>query len=132
MLEIYTDGAYSSSRDQGGWCFVVVFKDKIVYEQYDSERETTNNRMEIHAVIESLKWMIKNKATKAIIYTDSMYVIGTMTQNWKRNKNNDLWEIMDDVYSKVKIKFKHVKGHAGHKFNERCDLLAVNGSHLIY
>lgn len=65
------------------------------------------------------------------IYSDSMYVIGTMTLNYKRNKNVDLWEQLDKLVLNKKIDFKHVKGHNGNKFNTLCDTLAVAGSQLI-
>ena len=60
-----------------------------------------------------------------------MYVINTMTKNWKRNKNNDLWDKMDEAIKNLDIEWKHVKGHSGDKFNELCDTLAVHASNII-
>lgn len=130
MLEIYTDGAYANSRDQGGWAFVAVGNGKKLFSNYGLKCGTTNNRMEIEAVIQAMRWMLSNDLKSAKIYTDSMYVIGTMTQNWKRNKNVDLWEMMDELISKLRISYKHVKGHAGDTYNEMCDTLAVHASHI--
>ena len=128
---IYTDGAYSSSRNQGGWAFVVVKDNEIIYKEYDGLINTTNNRMEIQAVISALNWLYENNYTEEeiSIYTDSMYVIGSMTKNWKRNKNVDLFTELDNIYKQFKtIVFMHVKGHSGDKYNELCDKLAVIAS----
>jgi ribonuclease HI len=130
MIEIYSDGAFASSRNQGVWAYVVTKKDIKIYSDYEGVLNTTNNRMEIQGVISALKYCIKENIQECIIYTDSMYVIGTMTKNWKRNKNNDLWEILDKYYSKVTVSLSHVKGHNGDKWNEYCDMLAVHASNL--
>lgn len=127
MLEIYTDGAYSSSRNQGGWAFVVIEQGKEIYKNFGSAENTTNNRMEIMACLEAIRW---SKGKEIKIYSDSMYVIGTMTKNWKRKKNIDLWIAMDEAVKEVNISWKHVKGHAGNKWNELCDLFAVHGSQI--
>ena len=97
MYEIYTDGAYSFSRNQGGWAFVIIYAKE-------------NN-------IESFT-----------IWSDSMYVIGTMSLNWKRNKNNDLWEKLDILVKDCNINWQHTKGHVGNKYNELCDTFAVEAS----
>ena len=128
---IYTDGAYSSSRDQGGWAFVVVQDDIKIYSSFFPEQKTTNNRMEIMGCIEACKWAKRNNHKEITIISDSMYVIGTMTKDWKRKKNNDLWDIMDNVVDDLIIKWEHVKGHDGNKYNELCDILAVEASHAI-
>lgn len=127
MLEIYTDGAYSSSRNQGGWAFVVTELGKEIYKNFGSAENTTNNRMEIMACLEAIRW---SKGKEIKIYSDSMYVIGTMTKNWKRKKNIDLWIAMDEAVKEVNISWEHVKGHAGNKWNELCDLFAVHGSQI--
>ena len=131
MIEIYTDGAYASSRNQGGWAFVVVQNDVKVDQNFDTQFDTTNNRMEIMASLEAMKWMKLHGVNQAVIYTDSMYVIGTMTLNWKRKKNVDLWIQMDEVSKNLNIQWTHVKGHSGNKFNELCDTFAVHASKLI-
>ena len=117
-IEIYTDGAYSSSRNQGGWAFVVLKDGEKIYSEYDTVFETTNNRMEIQSAIEAVKYMVSNNIKNFTIYSDSMYLIGTMTLNWKRKKNNDLWKEMDDLVKGLNITWLHVKGHEGDKYNE--------------
>jgi len=128
MVKIYTDGAYAPSRNKGGWAFVVIKDNKKIHSSFFGEEETTNNRMEIQAVIEAIIWAKENKLTKIEIFTDSMYVIGTMSKNWKRNKNHDLWEILDELVLNMTISWNHVKGHEGDKYNELCDALAVEAS----
>ena len=131
MIEIYTDGAYSSSRNQGGWAFVVVQNNEVIYKEYDGLINTTNNRMEIMGMLKALEWINKNLIPLPIkIYTDSMYVIGTLTLNWKMKKNIDLWQILIPLVNKD-IEYLHVKGHDGNRFNEECDKWAVFGSNLL-
>ena len=131
MYKIYTDGAFSSLRNRGGWSFVVVKNDDKVYSNFDTQLNTTNNRMEIQASLEAMLWMKNNNVSSSIIVTDSMYVINTMTKGWKRNKNNDLWDKMDEAINGLTIDWQHVKGHSGNKWNELCDVLAVHGSNII-
>lgn len=130
-IEIYTDGAYSSSRNQGGWAFVVLKDGNRVASAFDAVKDTTNNRMEVQSAIEAVKHMKEQEQRDITIFSDSMYVIGTMSQNWKRKKNVDLWIQMDEACEGMKIEWKHVKGHEGDVWNERCDMLAVHASHLI-
>jgi ribonuclease HI len=86
--------------------------------------------MELTAVINALKFFNNNTYSKCIIYSDSQYVINTINNNWKRNKNNDLWEQLDSLISS-NIKFVWVKGHDGNEMNEKADKLAVCGSELF-
>lgn len=130
-IEIYTDGAYSSSRNQGGWAFVVLEDGSKIASEFDAIKDTTNNRMEIMASLEAVRSMKSQSIDEFTIYTDSMYVIGTMSLNWKRKKNVDLWLQMDEAITGLKIEWKHVKGHEGDKYNEMCDMLAVHASHLV-
>ena len=130
MYKIYTDGAFSSLRNRGGWSFVVVKNDDKVYSNFDTQLNTTNNRMEIQASLEAMLWMKNNNVSSSIIVTDSMYVIGTLTLNWKMKKNIDLWKILIPLVNKD-IEYLHVKGHDGNKFNEECDKWAVFGSNLL-
>lgn len=128
---IYTDGAYSSSRNQGGWAFIVVQNNEIIYKEYNGLLDTTNNRMEIMGMLKALEYVKSNDLQLPIkIYTDSMYVIGTLTLNWKMKKNIDLWQILLPLANKD-IEYLHVKGHDGNKFNEECDKWAVFGSNLL-
>jgi ribonuclease HI len=130
---IYTDGAYSSSRDQGGIGIVVLRDGEKVFKYSKGFRKTTNNQMELIAVITALR-AIKNSINSLIIYTDSMYVKGCATLGWKRKKNVELWmkfdEAMDKTKSLVKnpIQIEHVKGHADNIYNNLCDEIAVQAS----
>lgn len=130
MVEIYTDGAYSSSRKRGGWAFVVVKEGTKLHTSFGDAYETTNNRMEIMGAVQAAYWMKENEIDEATIYSDSMYVIGTMTQNWKKKANVDLWMQMDDATEGLNINWQHVKGHSGNRFNDYCDMLAVHASQI--
>lgn len=131
MIEIYTDGAYSPSRDRGGIAFVVTQNKEKIFSHFEMiSTNATNNRMEILSVIEACLWALKNNHKEVTIYSDSMYVIGTMSKNWAKNKNFDLWETLEKLVIHLKIKWVHVKGHSGNKFNELCDALAVAASHI--
>lgn len=127
MIEVYTDGAYSSSRNQGGLGIVFIKDNKVIAKFSKTYKNTTNNRMELMAVIIALQ-SIKDE-NEITIYSDSMYVIGTATQGWKRKKNLDLWEKYDAVIDSFKtVTFKHVKGHSTNMFNNLCDEMAVAAS----
>ena len=131
MIKIYTDGSYSSSRNQGGWCFLVVEDDKVVYKESKGLKNTTNNRMEMMAAGYALKYIKDNNIQEPVqLYADSMYVIGTMTLNWKMKKNTDLWPLLWDNLTD-NVEFVHVKGHSGDKWNTECDKWAVFGSNLL-
>lgn len=129
MIQIYCDGAYSSLRDQGGWAFVVLKDGQKIHYAFLPVKTTTNNRMEVQAVIESILWAKENNYVELEIISDSMYVIGTMTLNWKRKFNNDLWNQLDKLKENINITWTHIKGHIGNKYNELCDALAVEASH---
>lgn len=134
-IDIYTDGACSGNPGPGGYGAVLLYKDtrKELSEGY---KLTTNNRMEILAVIKALK-ALKEKCA-VTLYSDSKYVVDAVTKgwaqkwkknNWMRNKsdkalNVDLWEELLSLLEIHDVKFVWVKGHADNKENERCDLLA--------
>lgn len=130
---IYTDGAYSSSRDQGGIGIVVLKDGEKVFKYSKGFRQTTNNQMELIAVIIALR-AIKNSINSLTIYTDSMYVKGCATLGWKRKKNVELWELFDQAFKlaqvlvKTPIQIEHVKGHADNIYNNLCDEIAVQAS----
>lgn len=132
-FEIYTDGAYSSKRNQGGVGIVILRDNKLVQKYSKGYKNTTNNRMELIAVITALK-AVQKPIDNLTIYSDSMYVIGCATLGWKRKKNQLLWKVFDETFEKAQslvsteIVFEHVKGHEGDKYNEMCDNLAVNAS----
>lgn len=134
-VEIFTDGACSGNPGPGGWGVILRYKDNEK-ELSGGAAETTNNRMELTAVIEALKALRRECAV--IIYTDSRYVMDGVQEwlpNWKRNnwrtsnkkspvKNVDLWQQLDDLLTQHKISWRWVKGHNGHPENERVDKLA--------
>ena len=118
----FTDGAYSSIRDQGGVGIVVLKEEKEVFRYSNMYKRTTNNQMEIGAIIIALR-TIKGKIDSLIIYSDSQYCIGCIVQGWRRKKNRAMWEEFDKQYERVKqlcpnIQFIHIKGHNGNKYNE--------------
>lgn len=122
MINIYTDGACSGNPGPGGWGAIVV-RDGEELELKGGADETTNNRMELTAAIEGLECTIEN--TEITVHSDSQYLVNTMTKNWKRNTNHDLWQRLDDLVSNRKVNWVWVRGHDGHPQNERADKLAV-------
>jgi ribonuclease HI len=134
-VEIFTDGACSGNPGVGGWGAILRYKD-IEKELSGGEENTTNNRMELMAVIEALQAL--KTPCNISLYTDSKYVMSGITEwleNWKRNgwktankkqevKNIDLWQRLDELTHKHEIRWIWVKGHNGHPENERCDALA--------
>ena len=137
VVEIYTDGACSGNPGPGGWGVLLRWNGHEK-ELNGGEEETTNNRMEMMAVIKALE-AIKG-SPKIELYTDSKYVMQGITEwleGWKARgwktagkkpvKNVDLWQEMDELVSQYDVTFHWVKGHAGHPENERADALAVAG-----
>ena len=137
MIKIYTDGACKGNPGVGGWGALILQDDKNI-ELFGGENETTNNRMELMAVIMALKEMPPSE--ELIIYTDSTYVqkgISEWIKNWKLNnwrssskkpvKNKDLWMQLDEASYARKINWEWVKGHAGNEGNEKADELANKG-----
>lgn len=134
IIKIYTDGACSGNPGKGGWGAILLYQDKEKrIKGFDPE--TTNNRMELIAVIEALKIIKKNIQIE--IYTDSNYVKDGITKwifSWKKNgwknskkqvvRNVDLWQELDLLVQKYDIEFFWVKGHNGDKYNEIADELA--------
>jgi len=131
---IYTDGACSGNPGKGGYGAVLMYRDNYK-EIFGFSPETTNNKMEITAVIEALKTL--KRSCNVIIYTDSKYVMDGITKwisSWKRNgwktadrkpvKNVELWQELDLQCSKHSIQWQWVKGHSGDKYNEIVDKLA--------
>lgn len=132
MIKVYCDGAYSSSRDQGGWAFVVLKDDIKIHHSFLPEKNTTNNRMEIQASLEACLWCKNNGYSDITVITDSMYVIGAISLGNKRNKNVELLAELDKAVEGMTIKWEHVKGHSKNKYNDLCDILAVEASHVVY
>ena len=132
-LNLYTDGSCIGNPGPGGWGFVFLENGKIFKKDSGGEAETTNNRMEIQAVIEGLKYILTDlefEDAELKIYSDSRLLISTMNENWKRKKNLDLWNILDllliDLRKKTfKISWHWVKAHNGNLYNEMVDKIAL-------
>ena len=141
-LKIFTDGGCSGNPGPGGWAFVMIQEtfqgEQVIAKDTGGEKETTNNRMELTAVIMALRALktMKNVPRQAAVYTDSQYVqkgISEWIHTWKRNawrtsdkkpvKNKDLWTELDLIASEFKLKWEWVRGHAGNEYNEMCDAM---------
>ncbi len=140
MYTLVTDGAYSSSRDSGGFAFIFLKNYEPILEYSKNVKHTTNNQMEMLAIIYGLK-CIKKPIDRLDIISDSMYCIGCAILGWKRKKNIKLWNLFDKEFQRVSelcpdINFKHIKGHQKDetkeiKWNNKCDKLAVKASQRI-
>lgn len=135
MITIYTDGASQGNPGPGGYGVVMKYK-KHRKEISAGFQKTTNNRMELLAVIVALE-ALKEKNLPVTIYSDSKYVVDSVEKGWlwgwvkkgfKGKKNKDLWLRFIPAYKNQKVKFRWVKGHAGIPENERCDQLAVEAA----
>ena len=133
---IYTDGACSGNPGPGGWGAIILDEEKNETNISGEEKDTTNNRMELTAPIMALKRI--KKASKIIIYTDSIYLkngITTWIKNWENNgwmnsnkkpvKNKDLWLTLNQLSKEKIIDWKWIKAHAGNKYDEIADKLAT-------
>lgn len=134
-IEIYTDGAAKGNPGPGGFGTILRFKN-VEKEFSKGFRLTTNNRMELLAVITGLE-ALKSNEYPVRIFSDSKYVVDSISKGWvfnwqkkgfKDKKNPDLWKRFLNVYPKFKIEMIWIKGHNGHPENERCDVLAVQAS----
>lgn len=152
-IRVYTDGACSGNPGPGGWGALILVKGGGMKEKFvlrGGEKDTTNNQMELFAVIEAMDFvynnLIKNKYERKdynlSIHSDSSYVVNTINQNWlgkwmtngwKSSKgtaivNRGLWEELAKIANKVEATMIKVKGHSGHKFNDYVDKVAVEES----
>ncbi|MDR1826524.1 MAG: ribonuclease HI [Rickettsiales bacterium] len=141
MLKCWTDGSCLGNPGNGGWAFIMTDGKRTV-EKSGGAKDSTNNRMELTAVIEALG-SIKNNNELEIV-TDSEYVkngIETWIKNWKKKgwrgsngkpvANQDLWTRLDALTPKFKIKWTWVRGHTGDRMNERCDTLAYSAASAV-
>ena len=138
-VEIYTDGACSGNPGAGGWGTILVYNGHEK-ELSGGEANTTNNRMEMMAVIDGLKAL--KEPCEVVLTSDSQYVCNAITKGWAKSwqknnwikrdktqaKNADLWEEMLKLLAVHKVNIVWVRGHNGHPYNERCDKLAVEQS----
>lgn len=150
-VELWTDGA-SSPDGCGGWAFILVALDSEgeVLKRIDGaagEADTTNNRMELQAVIQGLRSL--HRPTAVTVYSDSAYVVNAFLENWfarwerdnwtrkvkghgrQEVANQDLWRELRAVALHHQVTWEHIRGHAGHALNEQCDVLAVAAKHAI-
>lgn len=132
---IYTDGACSGNPGPGGWGAILMYKN-IKKEISGGKKQTTNNIMEVTAVIEALKCLKKESIVE--VYSDSAYTVNAFNQKWIYNwmkkgwktasgdevKNKELWQELYSLTQKHKVKFIKVKGHSDNEYNNRCDEMA--------
>ena len=136
-VHIYTDGAAKGNPGPGGYGVILEWVGKPYKKEfYEGFRYTTNNRMELLAVIVGLE-KLKNQGTKVLVVSDSKYVVDSVTKGWvfgwekkgfSGKKNPDLWMRFLKIYRQHHVDFKWIKGHNNHPQNERCDELAVMAS----
>jgi ribonuclease HI len=142
LVNIYTDGACSGNPGPGGWAMVVIYSDDTFID-YGGEKQTTNNRMELTAIINALQYVYDRCATEWTIYSDSAYCINAINSGWIYNwiqngwktskgdevKNKDLWQEFMALYrlARPMVKFKKIKGHNGIAGNELADEYARKG-----
>ncbi len=131
---IYTDGSCLGNPGAGGWAAIIQKEGEEVILK-GGEEHSTNNRMEMKAIIESVKWLEENAKGETVeLYSDSSLLINSINENWKRKANLDFWSEFDDamaVLKTVNIKWNWVKGHASNEMNNRVDVLAVKESRKL-
>jgi len=137
MIIAYTDGASTGNPGPGGYGVVLISKEYNLRKEFsEGFRLTTNNRMELLAVIIAIE-ALRKPNSEIIIHSDSAYVVNAVEKGWlwgwikkgfKGKKNEDLWRRFANTYNKHQIKLKWVKGHAGIPENERCDQLATEAA----
>ena len=145
-IVIYTDGSCLNNPGRGGYGAIIqkIGGDKVLGKEISNEilevvlsggePNTTNNRMEMMAILEAVKWCNENVRSEPVsLYSDSSYVLNSITKGWKRKANIDIWVEMDNALAEIakrgiQIKWNWVKGHAGNELNERVDRIAVKES----
>ena len=134
-IEIYTDGSCKGNPGPGGWAFIAINNAKE-NKHTGHEAKTTNNRMEMTAMIEALKWVWHDShipdaaisATKINLYSDSNLLVQTLNQGWKRKANLDLWSELDRLRAWLTIDFIWVKAHHTNKYNNAVDKMALKAA----
>lgn len=137
-IDIYTDGSCLGNPGPGGWAAIVLHNGET-YSIAGSQKDTTNNRMEMTAIREALKWLHKKSGIKPddltnykiTIHSDSNLLIQTFNQGWKRKANIDLWAELDKLRGWLNIEWKWVKAHANNKYNNEVDKLAFSAAQKI-
>jgi ribonuclease HI len=125
VITLYTDGSCSPNPGKGGWGFIALINGVEVKKSFGGDISTTNNIMELTAVIKAIEFSSNFKNLK--IFSDSQYVINCAKGVWKRTKNVDIWKVYDKVSKGKNIEFVWVRGHNGDKYNEMVDVLANEG-----
>ena len=121
MIDIYTDGSCLTNPGPGGWA-AIILEDGSERSLHGRNKQTTNNRMEMLAVIKGLE--AQEESAEVTVFSDSQYVVNTMTKGWKRKANEDLWEMLDTEVSRRRVTWRWVRGHVGNPMNEKADALA--------
>lgn len=134
---LYTDGSSRGNPGPGGYGLILEWAGRNVFKEFsEGYRLTTNNRMELLAVIAGLE-KLKKDGMRVLVVSDSRYVVDAVEKKWvfgweKKNftgkKNPDLWQRFLSIYRKHNVRFQWIKGHNNHPMNERCDFLAVEAS----
>jgi ribonuclease HI len=136
-LEIYTDGSCLNNPGPGGWAYIYVQNNEIISEAYGSHEDTTNNKMELKAILQALT-NCPDTYTHKVLYTDSMYAVNGITKwlpQWKSRKfknvkNDSLWKNIDSMLNSS-LEVYHVKAHSTNKWNNHVDSLAFKQAKLI-
>ena len=128
-IKIFTDGSCLGNPGPGGWA-AILFEGEAKKPHAilkGGEVETTNNRMEMIAVIEALRFIHENHLQQSdlTLFSDSTLVVKTLTLGWKRKKNLDLWEELDELNEELSVEFVWVEGHGKNRWNNECDRIAV-------
>lgn len=140
QVHVYTDGSSRGNPGPGGYGVLMEWVGQPYIKEFsEGFKLTTNNRMELLAVIVALE-KLKYKQTRVKVFTDSKYVVDSVEKGWvfnwvkkgfKDKKNPDLWKRYLKIHAQHQVKFQWIKGHNNHKQNERCDFLAVNASKKV-
>ena len=130
MIQIHTDGSCLGNPGPGGWGAIIIYPDGDVKELSGSNQDTTNNRMELQAVIEALNFLQSGSMIE--LFSDSLYVINTITKGWKKKANIELWNELDNVIQKhTNISWNWVKGHSGDFYNEKVNDIAQGKAEMV-
>ena len=137
-ISIHTDGSCLGNPGPGGWGVVIHHANKEI-KLSGGEKNATNNRMEMTAIIEAFKWLHEKsglkkdelRAAEIELFSDSNLLMQTLNLGWKRKANVDLWEKIDSLRGWLKIKWTWIKGHSSNKFNNLADKLAVAESKKV-
>lgn len=131
MIKVYTDGSSTGKVGPGGWAFIITEGQNVKYIKSGFAEDTTNNKMELTAILEALKFIHEKLPTDILIYSDSQYCVRGITDwlklwksnNWKNGqvKNQELWKAIDEILPMVKIDMVWIRGHDSTPFNHLAD-----------